>query len=123
MPREIVVPREPPKEERESMPEFERVFGRMEERIEELTRELKRLGEEKHTCTGDSCHVLADREKDFEARIEALSIQVAQLSQKPREPSTVPCDNCGASLQVPAELGPGDKVSCSECKHSLMLAE
>lgn len=101
----------------------EREIGRMGAKIDELERALKEVQTAKHTCTGDSCHVLGDREKELTAQVQALQLQVEQFmagGAKPAaasssEPEIVECPTCQRDLSIPPNVADNSWVECSSC--------
>lgn len=94
--------------------EVERVVGGLEARVVALEAALKEAVKAKHTCTGDTCHVVDDRINAVLAELEAL-----RLTATPKKNGAArkeECPECGAVLGVPAGVGSGDLVRCGGCR-------
>lgn len=101
----------------------DRAVGRLEARIVELERRLVAAETAKHTCTGDSCHVVDDRIETLRAEIEALRAVTETAKREPVEPTRAPstprverCPECDARFTLPAGVGGGDLVRCGRCR-------
>lgn len=100
---------------------IERLAGRMETKIAELEKRLEAAEKAKHTCTGDSCHVVDERIDTIRAEMEALRVtseSAAASAQKPRavRRREEECPECGATFTLPEGVGNGDLVRCGRCR-------
>ena len=99
-------------QEREHLAETERTVGNLEARVAALERDLAEEKKKKHTCTGDSCHVVDERIEALQAELDAL--RVGGSTAEAGEEGEASCPSCDESLNVPA--GTKGRVRCGSCK-------
>ena len=95
---------------------IERLAGRMEAKIAELEKRLDVAEKAKHTCTGDSCHVVDERIDTIRGEIEALRVTRETVKPERVTARVEECPECGATFTLPAGVGNGDLVRCGRCR-------
>lgn len=89
--------------------------GKLEARVDELEKKLAEQKKEKHTCTGDNCHVVDDRIESLQAELDAIkATESTTAAADSSEDAETSCPECGESLNVPA--GTKGRVRCGGCK-------